>query len=240
MKLLDIDKAFITVRIQGKRFAILLQSISDLNKTALQKYFQKMKGGASLKAVLLNGSPHKKGCTYTALNEVIRGLTENGIESEIINIGDSDIPGCKGCFACRKTGRCIHEDIVNQTAEKIIRSDGMIIGSPVYFSSPNAALIAYLDRLYAAYGDKLRFKPCGCIVSARRAGTTSALEVLNKYPLVCEQPLVASSYWCMVFGNSPDEVQKDSEGMGIAYDLGRNMAWMIKALNGAAAPADRN
>lgn len=191
-----------------------------------------------MKAVLLNGSPHSAGCTYTALNEVARGLSENGVEAEIINIGDKDIPGCKGCFACRKTGHCFRDDIVNQTAEKIIEADGMIIGSPVYFSSPNATLIAYLDRLYAAYGDKLRFKPCGCIVSARRAGTTSALEVLNKYPLICEQPLVASSYWCMVFGNTPDEVKKDSEGMEIAYNLGRNMAWMIKALNGALPPFD--
>ncbi|MGN0665769.1 MAG: flavodoxin family protein [Huintestinicola sp.] len=191
-----------------------------------------------MKAVLLNGSPHTAGCTYTALNEVARGLRENGIEAEIINIGDRDIPGCKGCFACRKTGRCICEDIVNQTAERIINAEGMIIGSPVYFSSPNAALIAYLDRLYAAYGDKLRFKPCGCIVSARRAGTTSALEVLNKYPLVCEQPLVASSYWCMVFGSDPDEVKNDKEGMETAYNLGRNMAWMIKALTGAVPPVD--
>lgn len=191
-----------------------------------------------MKAVLLNGSPHSAGCTYTALNEAARGLSENGIDAEIINIGDKNIPGCKGCFACRKTGHCIRDDIVNQTAEKIIEADGMIIASPVYFSSPNATLIAYLDRLYASYGDKLRFKPCGCIVSARRAGTTSALEVLNKYPLVCEQPLVSSSYWCMVFGNTPDEVKKDTEGMEIAYNLGRNMAWIIKALNGAVPPFD--
>ncbi|MBP1549180.1 MAG: flavodoxin family protein, partial [Oscillospiraceae bacterium] len=139
-----------------------------------------------MKVVLLNGSPHTKGCTYTALNEVSRGLDENGIQTEIINIGNTGISGCNGCFSCRNTGRCIQEDIVNQTAEKIIKADGMIIASPVYFSSPNATFIAYLDRLYAAYGNHLRYKPCGCIVSARRAGTTSALEVLNKYPLVCE------------------------------------------------------
>ena len=189
-----------------------------------------------MKVVLINGSPHTKGCTYTALSEVSRGLNENGIQTEIINIGNTGISGCNGCFFCRNTGRCIQDDIINQTAEKIIEADGMIIASPVYFSSPNATLIAYLDRLYAAYGNHLRFKPCGCIVSARRAGTTSALEVLNKYPLVCEQPLVGSSYWCMVHGSTPDEVKKDTEGMEIAYNLGRNMAWMVKVLNGAAVP----
>lgn len=192
-----------------------------------------------MKVVLINGSPHEKGCTYTALNEVSRGLNENGIQTEIINIGNTGISGCNGCFSCRNTGRCIKEDIVNQTAEKIIEADGMIIASPVYFSSPNATLIAYLDRLYAAYGNHLRYKPCGCIVSARRAGTTSALDVLNKYPLVCEQPLVSSSYWCMVHGNTPNEVKKDTEGMEIAYNLGRNMAWMVKALKGTTAPVDR-
>jgi len=192
-----------------------------------------------MKVVLLNGSPHTKGCTYTALNEVSRGLDENGIQTEIINIGNTGISCCNGCFSCRKTGRCIQDDIINQTAEKIIEADGMIIASPVYFSSPNATLIAYLDRLYAAYGNRLRFKPCGCIVSARRAGTTSALEVLNKYPLVCEQPLVASSYWCMVHGSTPDEVKKDTEGMEIAYNLGRNMAWMVKTLKGTTTPVDR-
>ncbi|MBQ7980764.1 MAG: flavodoxin family protein [Oscillospiraceae bacterium] len=192
-----------------------------------------------MKVVLLNGSPHTKGCTYTALNEVSQGLNENGIQTEIINIGNTGISGCNGCFSCRNTGRCIQDDIVNQTAEKIVEADGMIIGSPVYFSSPNATLIAYLDRLYAAYGNHLRFKPCGCIVSARRAGTTSALEVLNKYPLVCEQPLVASSYWCMVHGSTPDEVKNDTEGMEIAYNLGRNMSWMVNALKRTTAPVDR-
>lgn len=101
---------------------------------------------------------------------------------------------------------------------------------------PNATLIAFLDRLYAAHGDSLMYKPCGCMASARRGGTTAALEVLNKYPLVCEQPLVSSSYWCMVHGNTPDEVRADKEGMEIAYNLGRNMAWMVQALHSMPYP----
>ena len=189
-----------------------------------------------MKIVLINGSPHPKGCTYTALQEVAHGLTEHGAEVEIIHIGTSDITGCSGCFACRKLGRCVKNDIVNELAEKLKSADGMIFGSPVYFSSPNASLIALLDRLYAAHGTSFMYKPCGSIVSARRAGTTAALEVINKYPMVNEQPLVSSSYWCMVYGNTPEEVMADKEGMEIAYNLGRNMAWMAKALREIPRP----
>lgn len=193
-----------------------------------------------MKVILINGSPRKNGCTYTALSEVRRGLMEHGVDGEIIQLGTSNIPGCEGCSACRKLGKCIKDDVVNELAGVLEQADGMVIGSPVYFSSPNAGLLALLDRLYAAHGKKLMHKPCGCVVSARRAGTTASLEVLHKYPLINEQPLVASSYWCMVYGSTPEEVRADEEGMSISYNLGRNMAWMVKALNGAAHPSDRN
>ena len=183
-----------------------------------------------MKVVLLNGSPHKHGCTYTALAEVARGLSEHGVEAEIVQLGTSEIAGCEGCFACRTLNKCKKDDSVNEIARVLEQADGMIIGSPVYFSSPNGTLLAVLDRLYAAHGNRLMYKPCGCIVSARRAGTTAALEVLHKYPLVNEQPLVASSYWCMVHGNTPAEVRADQEGMETAYHLGRNMAWLVNAL----------
>ena len=189
-----------------------------------------------MKVILINGSPHERGCTYTALSEVAGGLTDHGVEAEIIHIGTGDIPGCKGCFACRKLGRCVMDDVVNEIAEKLKAADGMIIGSPVYFASPSGSLISFLDRLYAAHGNSLMYKPSGCIVSARRAGTTAALEVLHKYPMVNEQPLVSSSYWCMVHGNTPEEVHADTEGMKIAYNLGRNMAWMVKALGDISCP----
>lgn len=183
-----------------------------------------------MKVILINGSPHERGCTYTALAEVARGLTDHGVDVEIIHIGTNDVLGCRGCFACRKVGKCVIDDAVNEIAEKLKCADGMIIGSPVYFASPNGSLISLLDRLYAAHGNRLMYKPCGCIVSARRAGTTTALEVLHKYPMVNEQPLVSSSYWCMVHGSTPEEVRKDTEGMETAYTLGRNMAWLVKAL----------
>lgn len=189
-----------------------------------------------MKVILINGSPHKQGCTYTALTEVARGLTEHGVEAQILHMGTQDIPGCKGCFACRKLGKCVVDDAVNEMAEILKTADGMIIGCPVYFASPNASLLALLDRLYAAHGKHLMYKPCGCIVSARRAGTTAALEVLHKYPMVNEQPMVSSSYWCMVHGNTPEEVRSDMEGMQIAYNLGRNMAWMVNALHRSPHP----
>ena len=189
-----------------------------------------------MKVMLLNGSPHEYGCTYTALCEVVRGLTDHGVETEIVHIGSSDILGCKGCFACRKLNMCVQKDVVNELALRMMTMDGIIIGSPVYFSSPNGSLIALLDRLYAAHGDKMMYKPCGCIVTARRAGTTAALEVLHKYPMVNEQPLVSSSYWCMVHGNTPEEIYEDKEGMEIAYNLGRNMAWLVKAVGDKARP----
>ena len=189
-----------------------------------------------MKVILLNGSPHERGCTYTALFEVARGLNDYGVEAEMIHMGTQDIPGCRGCFACRGLGKCVMDDVVNEIAGRLKSAHGMIIGSPVYFASPNGSLISLLDRLYAAHGNSLMYKPCGCIVSARRAGTTAALEVLHKYPMVNEQPLVSSSYWCMVHGNTPDEVRTDTEGMEIAYNLGRNMAWMVKAVTHAPKP----
>ena len=183
-----------------------------------------------MKVVMINGSPHEKGCTYTALRQVERGLIENAVESEIIDIGNQIIRGCMGCFACRKLGKCVYDDAVNEVAQVLKEADGMILGSPVYFSSPAGTMVSFLDRLYASAGDNLMNKPCGTIVTARRAGTTSALEVLNKYPLVCEQPVVSSSYWCMLHGNTPDEIREDTEGMEIAYNLGRNMAKLLTQL----------
>ena len=189
-----------------------------------------------MKVLLLNGSPHANGCTYTALCETARALQNNGIQTEIVHLATNDTPGCKGCFACRALGKCVIDDQVNQIAEQLQEADGMILASPVYFASPNASFLALLDRLYAAHGHILCYKPCGCLVSARRAGTTAALDALNKYPLVCEQPLISSCYWCMVHGNTPEEIRNDTEGMKIAYHLGENMAWLVKALHGVQLP----
>lgn len=183
-----------------------------------------------MKVILLNGSPHEHGCTYTVLTEVAAALTDQGVDAQILHIGAQPIDGCSGCFACRSLGRCVKEDVVNRLADQLADADGMIIGTPVHFASPAGSLVALLDRLYAAHGQRLMYKPCGCIAAARRAGTTAALEVLHKYPLVNEQPLVPSCYWCMAYGTTPEEIRADQEGMEIARTLGRNMAWMVRSL----------
>jgi len=187
-----------------------------------------------MKVILINGSPHAKGSTYTALCEVEKALQQDGVETEIIHIG-TEVPGCIGCYRCSEKGRCIKEDIVNHTADKLAQADGMIFASPVYFASINGTFSAFLDRLYASGSYRWRFKPCGCFVVARRGGTTAALDALNKYPLVNDQPVVGSCYWGMAHGNVPEEIMTDTEGLEIARTLGRNMAWMVKAMRAAQA-----
>lgn len=188
-----------------------------------------------MKVILLNGSPHTKGCTATMLGVIAQAMESQGIETEIIHVGGT-IGGCKGCFACRQLGRCVQQDELNSIAQHLTQAQGMVIASPVYFASPAGNMMAFLDRLYAAYGHQLMYKPCGCFVTARRAGTTAALDALNKYPLVNEQPLVASQYWCMAHGNTPEQVLADAEGVEIARTLGRNMAWLMKALQKTPRP----
>lgn len=188
-----------------------------------------------MKVILLNGSPHAQGCTATMLGVIAQTMENQGIETEMIHVG-GNTSGCKGCFACHRLGRCVQQDELNDVAERLAQAQGMVIASPVYFASPAGSMIAFLDRLYAAYGHQLIHKPCGCFVTARRAGTTAALDALNKYPLINEQPLVASQYWCMAHGNTPNEVLADAEGVEIARTLGRNMAWLVKALQNAPHP----
>ncbi len=177
-----------------------------------------------MKVVMINGSPHKNGSTAEALREVGHGLTDGGAESELLHIGAEVVPGCRGCFACRTLQRCVIDDCVNCTAEILRHADGMIVASPVYFSSPTGTMISFLDRLYAAHGEVLVGQPFGSLTAARRGGTTIALTVLNQYALVGEQPIIPSCYWCMAHGSTPEEVRADAEGMCIAYTLGKRMA----------------
>lgn len=187
-----------------------------------------------MKVLLVNGSPHKNGCTYTALSEVAKVLNEEGIESEIYWIGNKPIGGCIGCFACAKKKRCVFDDIVNDFTAKAVEYDGFIFGSPVYYSGMNGNLMSFMDRVFfSASGQEphpFRFKPAAAVVSARRAGTTSALDQMNKYFLHQQMPVVSSRYWNMVHGNTPDEVMRDEEGLQILRVLGRNMAWLLKLM----------
>ena len=192
-----------------------------------------MKEECDVNVLLINGSPNEKGCTYTALKQVEKTLNECGIGTELLHIGAGAIQGCTGCGACKGGGECIFDDdneIVTIARNKLNEADGLIVGSPVYFASANGSLIAFLDRLL--YGGKVKcaYKPAAAIASARRAGATATLDELNKYFSVRQMPIVSSQYWCMVHGNTPDEVKQDLEGMQIMRTLGRNMAWLLKCM----------
>ena len=183
-----------------------------------------------MKVLLLNGSPHEKGCTYTALSEVAAALEEGGVTAEILWLGASPASGCLGCGGCRRTGLCVRGDVVNDIIAKLDECDGLVVGSPVHYAAASGQITGVLDRLFYAAGGKLRLKPGAAVVSARRGGTTAALDQLQKYFTINQMPVVSSRYWNMVHGNTPDEVRQDLEGMAIMRTLGRNMAWLIKSI----------
>lgn len=183
-----------------------------------------------MKVLLINGSPRANGCTYTALSEAAGALEEYGIETEIAQIGNKAIRGCIGCGGCAGKGRCVFDDdVTNEMIEKMRQADGLIIGSPVYFASPNGNLISMLDRFFYA-GGCFAHKPAAAVVSARRAGTTVSLDDLNKYFGIRQMPVVSSTYWNMVHGSCPEDVLQDREGLQTMRNLGRNMAWLLKCI----------
>lgn len=184
-----------------------------------------------MKVLLINGSPHAHGCTRTALDIVAVELERNGIETEVVHVGHKDIRGCIGCYKCRELGRCVfNNDMVNEVAKKLEEADGLVIGSPVYYAGPNGTLISFLNRLFFSASFEKRFKVGAAVVSARRMGTTATLDQLNKYFLHGEMPVVASRYWNAVHVNNPEEVMKDEEGLQTMHVLGRNMAFLIRAI----------
>lgn len=185
-----------------------------------------------MKVLMINGSPNQFGSTYTALKHIADSLTEEDISSEIIWLGDKPIQDCVGCDACKKLGKCIFDDdIVNEILEKSKLAHGFIFGSPVYYASPSGRIISALNRLFYAGAQHFAFKPASSIVTARRAGTTASLDVLNKYFLINQMPIVSSTYWNMIFGRTADELNRDSEGIQTLKLVGKNMAWILKCIN---------
>jgi len=183
-----------------------------------------------MKVLLLNGSPHEKGCTYTALAEIAKTLEADGVSAEILWLGTEPTVGCTACGACRKLGKCVHDDVVNVAAEKLRGCDGLIVGSPVHYASASGQITCALDRLFYSCAAQLQYKPGAAIASARRAGTTATLDQLNKYFTINQMPIVSSRYWNMVHGNTPDEVRQDGEGMYVMRTLAHNMAWLLKSI----------
>lgn len=184
-----------------------------------------------MKVLLINGSAHQKGCTYTALKEVAGILEQEGIETEFLWIGAKPVAGCIGCGSCRSTGRCFADDQVNQVVERLEELDGFVIGSPVYYAGPSGQLTAFLDRLFYAGGGRFRGKLGAAVVSCRRGGAATAFDRLNKYFTINSMPVVSSQYWNQVHGNTPEEVRQDLEGLQIMRTLGRNMAWLLKCID---------
>ncbi len=184
-----------------------------------------------MKVLMLNGSPHQRGCTNRALEEVAKVLEAEGIETEIFWVGAKPVAGCNACGGCRKTGKCVTEDRVNLFIEKAAEADGFLFGSPVHYAAASSSLTAFLDRVCYAAGRRIfRMKPGAAVVSARRAGTTAALDQINKIFTIMEMPVVSSRYWNMVHGQTPEDVEKDEEGLFIMRVLGKNMAYLLKCM----------
>ncbi len=188
-----------------------------------------------MKVLLINGSPHQKGCTYTALAEVAKELEAQGVDSEIFWIGSAPVGGCIGCGGCAGKGACAFGGPVNQAIELAKTADAIILGSPVHYASAAGSATGFFDRLFYAGGAALRFKPGAAGASARRAGTTATLDQLNKYFTINNMPLVGSQYWNMVHGSKPEDVLQDAEGMQTLRQLARNMAWLLKSIQAGRA-----
>ena len=188
-----------------------------------------------MKVLLINGSPHKNGCTYTALREVADTLEAEGVETEFAWVGTKPVAGCLACRSCRQTGKCIQdEDEVNQIIERLDSIDAIVVGSPVYYSGPSGQIHAFLDRLFYA-GNSFAGKLGAAVVSCRRGGASATFDVLNKYFGISNMPIVSSQYWNQVHGNTPDEVRQDIEGMQTMRTLGQNMAWLLKCIEAGRA-----
>lgn len=185
-----------------------------------------------MNVLLINGSPHDKGCTYTALEEVAKTLNAEGIDTRIFQVGTKPMSGCIACMKCAETGRCNFSDRVNDFLDLAEDADGFVFGSPVHYAAISGAITCFLDRAFFAGSRSSKqlfyLKPAAAVVSARRAGTLTAFDQLNKYFTIAQMPVISSRYWNMVHGSQPEDVKKDLEGLQIMRVLARNMAWFLK------------
>lgn len=190
-----------------------------------------------MKVLLLNGSSHPHGCTDTALREVASALENAGIDAEILFLGNDPVRDCTACGTCAKApGKCVFDDdIVNRIIEKAREADGFVFGTPVYYAHPSGRILSILDRVFYAGKSAFVHKPAAAIASARRAGTTASLDVLQKYFTISQMPVVSSTYWTMVHGKEAQDVLKDEEGLQTMRNLASNMAWMLRCIEAGKA-----
>lgn len=194
-----------------------------------------MKGFCEMKVLLINGSPNEHGCTYTALAEAQKVFEKNGVETEIVYLGKKPVAGCVACGICRKAGYCVYNDTVNDVIDKLDDIDGLIVGSPVYYAGVSGQITSFLDRLFFAASAKMKGKPAASIVSCRRGGASAAFEIINKYFMMTNMPVVTSQYWNQVHGNTPEEVLRDEEGLQTVRVLAQNMIWLMRSIEAGRA-----
>ena len=183
-----------------------------------------------MKVLLVNGSPRTNGNTAISLEEMAKVFKEENIETEVIHVGNKDIRGCIACAACREKGRCVFDDMVNECAQKFEECDGIVVASPVYYASPNATLIAFLDRLFYSTSFDKTMKVGASVAVARRGGTSTTFDVLNKYFTISGMPVASSQYWNSVHGGAPGEARQDAEGLQTMRTLTRNMSFLMKSI----------
>ena len=184
-----------------------------------------------MKVLLINGSPHKEGCTFTALSEIADTLKKNGIDSEIFHVGTKPIANCIACGKCRETGKCVfNTDGVNEIGARLDEFDAIVLGSPVYYAGPSGQLCSFCDRLFFSNSKKMAGKLAAAVVSCRRGGATASFDRLNKYFTITNMQIVGSQYWNMVHGFTPEDVRKDIEGLQTMRTLAQNMAWLLKCI----------
>lgn len=183
-----------------------------------------------MKVLLVNGSPHAKGATFNALNEVAKSLDANGITTEFFQVGSQPICGCIGCHYCVTNGECIMKDVVNKFAAICGDFDGYVFGTPTHYAAASGAITSFMDRVFFSSGEKLQDKPAAAVVVCRRGGASSAFDQLNKYFTINSMPIVSSTYWNSVHALVPEETAQDLEGLQVMRNLGTNMAWLLKCI----------
>lgn len=193
-----------------------------------------------MKVLMINGSPHPKGSTYTALSTVAEALESQGISSDIRQVGGKAVRGCIACGKCATTGKCIfNDDPVNELIDVLKEADGLVVGSPVYYAGPNATLCALLDRMFFMKSAQYALKPAASVVSCRRGGASASFDRLNKYFTIASMPVVSSEYWNSIHGNNAEEAVQDAEGLFVMKALGLNMAWLLKCIEAGKGKVER-
>ena len=183
-----------------------------------------------MKVLLINGSPRANGCTAAALKEMISVFEAEGVETKLVHVGNKDIRGCIACGSCMKNGKCVFDDLVNEVAPKFEQADGLVIGSPVYYASPNGTALSFMDRLFYSTRFSKHMKVGAAVVSARRGGNTATFDVLNKYFGISGMPIATATYWNQVHGFTAEDVKKDADGLQTMRNLARNMTFLMKAI----------